>query len=216
VSTGETYLTYLAAIRAGNRREAFRVLDEACAAGTHARALYMEVLQPALREIGRLWQENEVSVAEEHLATAITQSAMVRLFEEAVAEGKFGGPTLLAACADVERHEIGLRMVCDLLELEGWDTIYLGATVPNESLVRMVRERKPAAVALSVSLAPHLPRLRSMIQAVREGAGDDPPLILVGGRPFLDHPHLAVQLGADCTASDALEAVRLLEERVAA
>lgn len=209
----ETREDYLSAILRGNRREAVGVLDRACEAGMRTSTLYMEVLQPALWEVGRLWQNNDISVADEHLATAITQAAMARLFDAALPGPVSPAPTLVAACADVERHEIGLRMVCDLLELEGWSTSFLGATVPIESLLELVRRRRPDVVALSAALPPHLPRLRAMIEAVREGTGEDPPLIVVGGRPFLEHPDLAERLGADLTARSASEAVDLLRAR---
>jgi methanogenic corrinoid protein MtbC1 len=210
----DVYEAYLGAVRAGDRRRALRVIDEARAGGLGLATIYMDVFQPALREVGRLWQQNELSVAEEHLATAITQAAMARLYEQVFAWDEREGRTLLAACADTERHEVGLRMLCDLLECEGWNTTYLGATVPVDSLVTMVRQRRPDVVALSVALAPHLPRLREMIAAVRAAGGDSPPLILVGGRPFLSDPALATRLGADLTAPDATSAVALLRERL--
>lgn len=206
---------YVAAVRDGDRRRAFRVIDDARASGIEMATVYLDVFQPALREIGRLWQENQISVADEHVATAITQAAMARLFEQSFEWRDRAGHSLVAACADLERHEVGIRMLCDLLEMKGWDTTFLGATVPNESLVEIVRRKKPRAVALSVSISPHLPRLRAMIRAVREGAGEAQPLILVGGRPFLEDPSLAVRLGADLTAPDAARAVELLERSVA-
>jgi methanogenic corrinoid protein MtbC1 len=209
----EIYRDYLAAIRSGDRREAFSVIDAAREADMELGALYVEVFQPAMREIGRLWQENEITVADEHLATAITQAAMARAFEQVFAWGPERGRSLIAACADLERHEVGLRMICDLLELRGWDTTYLGATVPVESLVAMVQRKRPDVVALSAAIAPHLPRLRMMIGEIRELI-PDPPLILVGGRPFLEDPTLATRLGADLTAPDALQAVELLELKV--
>ena len=205
---------YLDAVRAGDRRRAFRVIDEAHEGGLDVGAIYLEVFQPALREVGRLWQENAISVADEHLATAITQAAMVRLYERAYAWEADGGPTLVAACVDVERHEVGLRMLCDLLELRGWRTRYLGAAVPADSLVAMVRTHPPDAIALSATIAPHLPRVRDVIRAIREALGDAAPPILVGGRAFLDDPALAARLGADLTAPDAVRAVELLERRV--
>lgn len=213
-SADAVFVAYLRAIRAGDRRGAFAVIDQAREAGLEVAAIYLDVFQPALREIGRLWQENEISVADEHLATAITQAAMARLYEQVFAWTSNGGPTLIAACADVERHEVGLRMLCDLLELRGWHTRYLGSSVPNESLVSMVRQQRPDVVALSVAIVPHLPRLRSMVGAVREAMGADCPLVLVGGRPFLDDPALAAQIGADLTARDAREAVDRLDERI--
>lgn len=215
-SAADVQAAYLAALLDGDRRRAFQVIAAAREAGLDLGTFYMQVFQPSLREIGRLWQENAITVADEHLATAITQAAMARVFEQLARWDHGAGPTLVAACADTERHEVGLRMVCDLLECEGWQTTYLGATVPVEGLAAMVARRRPDVVALSVTLPPHLPRLRAMIAAVREAAGDAPPLILVGGRPFLTDPSLATRLGADLTASDATEAVRLLRARAAA
>ncbi|HEU0013241.1 MAG TPA: B12-binding domain-containing protein, partial [Longimicrobium sp.] len=143
---------YLAAIVAGDRRAAFAAVDAARGDGLDLRALYLDVFQPAMREIGRLWQQNRITVADEHLATAITQAAMARLYDEMfTALGTRDAPLLVAACAETERHEMGLRMLCDLLELDGWDTVFLGASVPTEDLVRMVAERRPRVVALSAS-----------------------------------------------------------------
>jgi methanogenic corrinoid protein MtbC1 len=210
----EHYAEYLAAIRGGNRRRAFQVIDTARDAGVDLAGIYLGIFQPALREIGCLWQNNELTVAEEHLATAITQAAMARAYEQAFTWRTEGSRTLIAACADVERHEVGLRMLCDLLDLEGWHTTYLGSMVPVESLAAMVRRLRPNVVALSAALSPHLPRLRAMIAAIRAALGGEQPLIIVGGRPFLDDPSLARRLGADLTAQNAVDAVRLLGERV--
>lgn len=214
VSLDTVYLEYVAALRAGNRRGAFAAVDSAAERGASLGDVYMDVFQPALREIGRLWQENEISVADEHLATAITQAAMARLFERSFEWSDEARPSILAACGDTERHEVGLRMLCDMLEARGWTADYLGASVPVESLVQMVAARRPTVVALSVALAPHVPRLRTMITALRTALGDATPLIIAGGRPLLEDPSLATHVGADLTAPNAAEAVRLLEERV--
>jgi methanogenic corrinoid protein MtbC1 len=213
-SSAATYAAYLAALRAGNRRAAFAVVDRAADDGMQLGDVYMDVFQPALREIGRLWQENQISVADEHLATAITQAAMARLFERSFEWSDEGRPSILAACGDTERHEVGLRMLCDMLEARGWNADYLGASVPVESLVQMVTARRPTVVALSVALPPHVPRLRAMVTALRAALGDATPVIIAGGRPLLDDPSLAEYVGADLTAPSAAEAVRLLEERV--
>jgi MerR family transcriptional regulator, light-induced transcriptional regulator len=214
VSADQVLQEYLGAIREGSRRRAFAVIDEAVHRGIDLGTLYLHVFQPALREVGRLWQENEITVADEHLATALTQAAMARAFEQVFSWSDDGRYSVVAACADTERHEVGLRMICDLLELAGWDTKYLGSTVPVDSLVAMVQRMQPDAVALSVALTPHLPRLRLMVDQIRSLI-PDPPLIMVGGRPFVDDPTLATRIGADFTAPDAIQAVKLLQEKVA-
>jgi methanogenic corrinoid protein MtbC1 len=207
---------YLAAIRAGSRREALGVVDVALAGGMDARTLYLHVFQPAMHEIGRLWQENRITVADEHLATAITQLAMSRLYEELFGDRVDAGPLLVAACAEHERHELGLRMICDLLELDGWDTVFLGASVPVEDLVEMVKERRPEVVALSASITPHLARVREAVQAIRQAMPEGAPVIAIGGRAFAGDDRLAERMGADLTAKDAVEVAERLKERFAA
>lgn len=211
--TIEWWRVYLDALRTGDRRHALAVVDEARAAGLGLPALYLDVFQPALREIGRLWQDNEITVAEEHLATAVTQIAMGRLYDDFCMRTPRSGRTLLAACAQSERHEVGLRMICDLLEMEGWDATYLGATVPQDSLVAMVLKNRPDVLALSASIAPHLTQLKSLIEEVRAVTGDAVPYILVGGRPFLEDASLADRVGADAMARDTTSAVERLRER---
>jgi methanogenic corrinoid protein MtbC1 len=201
---------FLAALKSGDRREADRIVDRVLDRGDGLRRLYLEVVQPAMWEVGRLWQQNELTVAEEHLATAITQAAMGRAFERSYRWHDSRTPSLIAACVDEERHQMGLRMLCDLLELDGWDTAYLGASVPVEALVSIVEKRAPDVVALSATIAPHLPRLRSSIEAIRGAKIDVQPLIVVGGRAVSGDRGLATRLGADLTAKDAGEAVEAL------
>lgn len=213
MNAADAYTAYLQAVRVGDRRRALATIERAQEAGLGLRELYLDVLQPVMREIGRLWQENEMTVAEEHLATAITMSAMLRLSLHTVLAD--GAPRLMiAACSETERHEIGLRMLCDLLDAEGWETVFLGPSVPAESLERMVRKRKPHVVALSASITPHLPQLRATIAALRVASGGDgAPLFLVGGRPFVEQAELAQAVGADLTARDAAEAVAAIVAR---
>jgi len=208
------YEGYQAAVLGGSRRRAVEAVDQAVAAGLDLRTIYLEVFQPTLREIGRLWQMNEITVADEHLATAITQMAMARLYATFAPSAAGGGPTLVGACAETERHDIGLRMLCDLVEVEGWDAVYLGSTVPLESLIDMIRQRRPDVVALSASISPHLPQLRSAVEAIRQlGDARWRPVILVGGRPFVESRDLSRRVGADLAAGSADEAVALLRER---
>lgn len=210
----EVFQGYVDALAAGDRHRAFAVVEAAVAAGLDLRTIYLEVFQPALGEVGHWWEEGTFTVAQEHLATAITQTAMGRLAGDLFFKAPTGGPSLLGACVGTERHALGLRMICDLLELEGWTTTYLGSTVPSEDLVRLILDRPPQVVALSVALTPHLLPLRATIEALRSRA-QTCPLLIVGGRAFGGDAALARRVGADLTAADAAEAVVRLKERLA-
>ena len=93
------------------------------------------------------------------------------------------------------------------------DTTYLGASVPVDSLVALVVRQRPTVVALSATIAPHVPRVRDAIAAIRGAALTPAPLLIVGGRALSADPTLAQKIGADLVAHDAAEAVDLLQAR---
>ena len=70
---------------------------------------------------------NLLSVAQEHYCTAATQLVMSQLYPRIFSTER-RGRTLVAARVADDLHEIGLRMVADFFEMEGWDTFYVGAT----------------------------------------------------------------------------------------
>lgn len=95
-------------LRGDRRGAADRVLD-AVRTGTPLRDIYLKVLQPVQHEVGRLWQLNGLSVAQEHFCTAATQLVMSMLYPYL-----FDGPrtdrVLVATCARGDLHRIGLRV----------------------------------------------------------------------------------------------------------
>ena len=97
---------------------------------------------PSLYRIGEKWQANKVSVAQEHIASAIVQLAMTAGLLRSQPPPMVGKRVLLA-CVAANNHAIGLRMVSDAFQLAGWEVQYLGADVPTSALVGQVVEWKP-------------------------------------------------------------------------
>jgi methanogenic corrinoid protein MtbC1 len=196
---------YLAAQLAGDRREALRLLvDEGLLRGVPLQDIHLKIIQPAQYEIGRLWQENRISVAQEHLATAISQLALSHLYRH-LPRDPSNGKVVMVSCVEGELHEVGARMASDFLEMAGFDVRFLGANVPTSHLVRMVREQMPDLLALSVSMTYHLPALRTALEQVRAIA---PRLhIAVGGLAFTWVPGLERELGVSFHGKDARELV---------
>ncbi|HEX8820520.1 MAG TPA: cobalamin-dependent protein [Archangium sp.] len=193
--------SYLAAQLAGNRREALRLLvDEGLLRGIPVPSIHLDVIQPAQQEIGRLWQENHISVAQEHLATAISQLALSHLYRHLPREPA-NGRTVMLSCVEGELHELGARMASDFLEMAGFEVRFLGANVPTEHMVREVRESRPDLLALSVTMSYHVPALRRAVASVR---GLSPGLpIVVGGLAFTWAPGLEAELGVPFFGKDA-------------
>jgi len=192
---------YLHAQLASDRREAIRLLiDDGFNRGASVPSLLLDVIQPAQREIGRLWQENRISIADEHLATAISQVAMAHLYQLAP-RGTALNRRILVACVEGERHDMGARVLSDLLDFEGFDVFFLGADVPVSSLVDKVHAARPDLVVLSMTMTFHQEALRRSVVAIREALPAVP--IAGGGHAFGWCPELAGELSLAVSGTDA-------------
>ncbi len=197
---------YLDALLNGDRRTAARLVLDAVQNGEPIKAIYLNVFQRSQLEVGRLWYQNKVSVAQEHYCSAATQMIMAQLYPYIFAAPKIGR-CLVAACVGGELHEIGIRMVADFFELEGWDTYYLGANTPKAGLLQALEDQLPDLLALSATMPLHRRTLGDLIAAVR---AQMPALkIMVGGYTLNTDAVLWRQLGADGHAADAQSALAL-------
>jgi len=199
---------YLQALLRGERHMANKLILDAVQQGAAVREIYLQVFEPAQHEIGRLWQMNQISVAQEHFCTAATQQIMSQLYPHIFGAGRTRG-TLVATCVSGDLHEIGVRMVCDLFEMDGWHTHYLGANAPTPSVVQTLIEEKATVLAVSATITYHVRAVEALIAAVRRAPECSGVKILVGGYPFKIDPNLWQKVGADGTANDAEKAVDL-------
>ncbi|MDX1547196.1 MAG: cobalamin-dependent protein, partial [Rhodothermales bacterium] len=181
--------------------------------GTPVRDLYVNVLQWAQHEVGRRWQANQISVAQEHLATAVTRQVMGGLTALAV-PSESSGRTVVISCVATEQHDVGARMVADFFEMEGWRTYYLGADLPTPEILESVKRYRADVLGLSATLTPHLKLVREIITALRSTPETASVQVIVGGYPFNIDPDIWQQLGADGCASSAETAVRIAEDLV--
>lgn len=198
---------YLAALLRGDRRGALRVvIADGLERGASVLDLQQHVVQAAQREIGRLWQENEISIAQEHLATAVSQVVLAYLYDHAPHVAR-NGKKVVIACVEGELHDFPARLAGDALDLAGFDTRYLGANVPTESLIQLLISERPDLLALSVTMAFNIGSLRSTVRAVRAERALAGLPIAVGGGACVWSSDLASELKAELSASSAAELV---------
>ena len=199
---------YLSALLRYDRHPASALVLEAVKNQVSIKEIYCHVFAPCQYEIGRLWQSNVVSVAQEHYCTASTQLIMSQLYPYIFSLDRTLRGTIVASCVSGELHEMGARMLCDLLEMEGWNTIYLGANVPTAGIVDVLRDSHSDILALSASMTVHIPAVREVIAAVR--LANPATRILVGGYAFKIAPNLWRDVGADYWTKDAADAMSLI------
>lgn len=198
--------SYLEALLDGDRSSAGKLILEAVKSGVSVKDIYLDVFQTCQYEIGRLWHLNKVSVGQEHYCSAATQLIMSQLYPH-IFSGEKTGKTFVGACVGGELHEIGVRMVADFFEMEGWDTYYLGANTPEVSVVEAITKYNADVVGLSVAMTYHRSAARNLISAIRKDCRDHKVRILVGGYALNQAPELWKEMGADGFARDAQHAI---------
>jgi methanogenic corrinoid protein MtbC1 len=203
---GDLAQKFLRLLLNGERHLASRLILDAVDSGVDVRDIYLHVFQSSQREIGRLWQLNRVSVAQEHFCTAATQLIMAQLYPRIFRTEKTGR-RIIATSIGGELHEIGIRIITDFFEMEGWDTYYLGANCPTNAILQALSDRKADMLAVSATMTFHIRAVENLISAVRASENLKAVKILVGGYPFNVEPELWKRVGADAFAADASEAV---------
>ncbi len=203
---------YLLHLLERKQSKAVDVLLDGVRSGLSVADVYEKVISPALVEVGRMWHLREATVADEHYVTAATQSAM------SVLRGKLpqatpNGKRILAASVGGDLHDVGIRMVADLLESEGFQVECMGANMPVEDIIEHAIDElgRPQfdLIALSASTGLAIRSIASAIAAIRNATPDHHQLVMVGGGPFVSIPDLWKVVDADGSASTASDAVRV-------
>ncbi len=192
---------YLQLLLAGKRKEAHQMIFDLVKNGMPVRDIYLHIFQSSQYEVGRLWERNKITVAQEHFCTASTQFIMAQLYPFIVS-GPSTGKNVVVTCIGNELHEIGIRIITDFLEMEGWQTYYLGANSPATAILSAIEQNKAQVLALSVTLSPHLKQARTLIETIRNNTAW-PVKIIVGGYPFKQDKELWKKIGADAYAESA-------------
>jgi len=206
---------FLDALLAPEARLARRLVLDAAAAGAPVARLYLDVLRPALHDVGRLWEEARIGVAQEHLATQIAQSVLAELSLALTGNVAAGaGRRAIVSCSPGELHVLGGQMVADFLEADGWEVMLLGADVPAAEVAELARRHGVEFVALSTALPAHLLAAGVVCAALRRLP--EPPFIVAGGQAYAGDRRRALAVGADELAEDPEGLLRLLVARDAA
>ncbi|MFP4153274.1 MAG: B12-binding domain-containing protein [Alkalispirochaeta sp.] len=175
------YSTYIDGLVSGDRRVCQGVVDHMLRADTPVLDIYVQIFQRSMYDVGKMWEEGSISVAVEHLATAVTERLLATVYPR-IFQAEHIGRSAVITCAPHELHQIGARMVADAFELNGWDGYFLGADTPKDDLFSMINEKKPDIVALSASLPRSLDVVLPLLDELRHRFPRQD--IIVGGQAF--------------------------------
>jgi methanogenic corrinoid protein MtbC1/predicted transcriptional regulator len=201
---------YLGAITSGNEEQALTLVNTFLAHHIPLEQIYTEVFEWAMHEIGKGYEQGEISIAEEHLASAITERMIVRVGQFYMPMVK-GSHRALIGCVAGNYHTLGIRMLADGLREYGWDILFLGANVPLDSFISTITQARPHLVLISCMLEEQWEETRRVLDRLATLLKETPEqkfLVLVGGLYLNEHPELLPTLPIGLFATD-LTSLRL-------
>ncbi len=173
---------FTSSLLVGNRKECLEMAESFFSKSGSIIDLYEQLIKPSLYKVGELWEYNRITVADEHLATAISESILNQFVEQIISSTR-SSKSVLVCGIEGEHHQVGAKMVADVFEMAGWNATFLGVDLPLNELIKYAQKHQPNLIALSVSVYMNM---SSLLKTIQRFSFEFPDLlIVVGGQAFL-------------------------------
>lgn len=173
--------SFLEHLLQGDRRKCSVLVQQYLSHNPSIMDMYEEILKDSLYKVGVLWETNKISVATEHLATAIAEGILNEYFAQIISKNRCNKKVVLT-CVENEEHQVGIKMVADVFEMHGWESFFLGTGIPTNELIPFIHEVKPDILAISLSIYFNYSNLIKMLNILQS---EFPKLkIIIGGQAF--------------------------------
>ncbi len=176
--------------------------------GVPLSALYLDLLAPAAKRLGVMWEEDACSFTDVTIGVCRMHQVLLEFSRcfDASERTVTPGRNALVAPVPGEQHTFGLFMVMEFLRRGGWNC-FSGPPASSREFLRLARSQDFEMIGISVSSDRHIDTAADLIGRFRRASRNKDTVILAGGKVFLDNPELAVQVGADAMAADGRDAV---------
>ena len=182
-------------------------VDELLATGSSVESIFLDLLAPAARQLGTLWESDAADFANVTLAVGRLQLIMRRLSERFTDETNafHAGESVLLTIIPGEQHSFGLSMVAEFFRRAGWN-LCTGPFSSHQELTSLVQNHWFDIVGFSVSSDRRLDELKKDIRDIRRESRNRHIGIIIGGPMVVAHPDLVASMGADMMSADATTA----------
>ena len=175
------FLSYLIS---GDQKRCEDLIELQILRGVPVKWIYGDLIQDALYEIGCRWSRGNVSVGAEHVASALAEVLLARLYPSPRNKGP-GERRAIICCAPDENHRIGPRIVSDFMELHGWTACFLGGGLPAAEIENFVVGSRPDVLGLSLCRSEAAPALASLLAQLAKRLPETE--VLLGGQGLSDN-----------------------------
>jgi len=206
--TPEHVRTIVRSVMAEDTAAALSMVRMLASAGVPLEAVFLDLLSPAAREIGDMWEADLCSFTDVTIALWRLQEVMHEVgMANGVPPRSVEPPhRILLRQTPGEQHSFGLNMVAEFFRRAGWQ-VHDDSSEAGTDPVANVRSRWFDVVGLSLAGERHLDVLATTIHAIRKASRNRGVGVMVGGPLFIEHPDWVARVGADTTAQDGRQAV---------
>ncbi len=191
-----------------DRSGATKLIDQALSAGFEPRQVIADILDPAIVQLGRLWEEECMSLAQNFVASKIAEDALLRCIPESSANTHTKGTIVIGNIED-DFHSLGRKTVGLFLSAAGWNVYDLGNDVPAEELLAKALEVNASVIGASAMMQTTALNIRKLRQLIDDRGLTGRIKLAVGGAVFNWRPDLVAEVGGDGTAHNAVGADEL-------
>jgi methanogenic corrinoid protein MtbC1 len=199
---------YLDALLKGDRRNSRLVIEETLQSGAPTNLVYMEVVWPTMVEIERQLRAEQITPAQEHLATRINRTIVDQL-QNKLPRRQARNKKIVVCCAPEELQELGGQIIADLFDSDGWEVRFLGGSLTNDDILTFVHEYAPDILLIYGTSPKQAPSVRQLIDRVKDVNAHPNMQIMASGGLFNRAEGLWQEIGADAFAATAEEALEV-------
>ena len=139
---------------------------------------FSEDLMPFLERIGVMWLVNSISAAQEHFISNLIRQKIISEIDKQEIPADKSNPVMLYL-PEHDWHEIGLLFYQYLLRSKGFHTVYLGQSLPYDSLLDCIQRIQPKAIISSWLTAIDKPFLINYFKQLKKDAPN--AMLFAGG-----------------------------------
>ncbi len=196
-------------ILAGEQAQADKLLAD-WADGNGHRSAICQILEPALEEIGRLWETEKISLAAGYLAGKVAETILQRASQKEEALPITRGPVIIGNIED-DYHSLGRKLVGIFLATAGWKVIDLGNDITPKEFVDAAIFYKATIIGASAMMFTTAQNIKKLRAEIDQRGLNGKIKLAAGGAVFKARPELVAEVGGDGTATNAVDVPALFD-----
>ena len=206
VIAGDDVAAFVKACLSDDEERCPGIIAGLIAQGAPLERICLDLLTPAARILGTMWEEDEADFLEVTLGLGRMQRVIRDIGRRVAAEtpmSEDAGQAFLCGMPD-EQHSLGLAMVAEFFVADGWG-VTVGPPLGADDVLHEVGAHWYDVVGLSAGITERVPRIAEVIRLIREASLNSELAVMVGGRVFVEFPEMVGKVGADASAPDAAQ-----------